>query len=96
MFTRSLDKASFLIMVPFFIFSFNTEINAQVKYVFHNKANFKLKIKYSIPRVTKKSVQIIKSNIIESNSTNNIKLSGVKIINNNDFKISDLTFLLLY
>ena len=86
MFTRSLDKASFSIMVPFFIFSFNTEINAQVKYVFHNKANLKLKIKYSIPRVTKKSVQIIKSNIIESNSTNNIKLSGVKIINNNDFK----------
>ena len=86
MFTRSLDKASFSIMVPFFIFSFNTEINAQVKYVFHNKVNLKLNRKYSIPRVAKKSVQILKSNIIKSNSTNNIKLSGVKIINNNDFK----------
>ena len=80
MFTRSLDKASFVIMVPFFIFSFNTEINAQVKYVFHNKANLKLNRKYSIPRVAKKSVQILKSNIIKSNSTNNIKLSCCNIL----------------
>jgi len=73
-------------MVPFFITSFSIEINAQVKYVFHNKANLKLNRKYSIPRVAKKSIQTIKSNVIKSNSTNNIKLSGVKIINNKDFK----------
>ena len=86
MFIKNLNKASFFIVVPFFIFSFNNEINAQVKYVFHNKANLKLNRKYSIPRIAKKSVQTLKSNIIKSNSTNNIKLSGVKIINNKDFK----------
>ena len=86
MFLKSLNKASFIFMVPFFITSFSIEINAQVKYVFHNKANLKLNRKYSIPRVAKKSIQTIKSNVIKSNSTNNIKLSGVKIINNKDFK----------
>ena len=86
MFLKSLNKASFIFMVPFFIISFSNEINAQVKYVFHNKANLKLDRKYSIPRVAKKSIQTIKSNVIRSNSTNNIKLSGVKIINNKDFK----------
>ena len=86
MFLKSLNKASFIFMVPFFIILFSNEINAQVKYVFHNKANLKLDRKYSIPRVAKKSIQAIKSNVIKSNSTNNIKLSGVKIINNKDFK----------
>ena len=86
MFFKSFNKASFIFMVPFFITSFSIEINAQVKYVFHNKANLKLNRKYSIPRVAKKSIQTIKSNVIKSNSTNNIKLSGVKIINNKDFK----------
>ena len=86
MFLKSLNKASFIFMVPFFIISFSNEINAHVKYVFHNKANLKLDRKYSIPRVAKKSIQTIKSNVIKSKSTNNIKLSGVKIINNKDFK----------
>jgi hypothetical protein len=86
MFIKNLKKASFIFMVPFFIISFNNEINAQVKYVFHNKANLKIIRKYSIPRVAKKSIQTIKSNVIKSHSTNNIKLSGVKIINNKDFK----------
>ena len=86
MFFKSFNKASFIFMVPFFITSFSIEINAQVKYVFHNKANLKLDRKYSIPSVAKKSIQAIKSNVIKSNSTNNIKLSGVKIINNKDFK----------
>ena len=82
MFLKSLNKASFIFMVPFFIISFSNEINAQVKYVFHNKANLKLNRKYSIPRVAKRSIQTIKSSVIKSNSTNNIKISGVKIINN--------------
>jgi len=86
MFTRSLNKASFIIMVPFFIFLFNAEINAQVKYVYHNKSNLKLNRKYTIPRIAKKSIQSISSNIIKSNSTSSLKLSGVKIIGNKDFK----------
>ena len=86
MFSKSLIKASFLVMVPFFIFSFNSEIKAQVKYVYHNKANLKLNRKNSIPIVNNKSVQIIKSNILNSNSTNSISLSSVKIITNRDFK----------
>jgi len=86
MFSESLIKASFIITVPFFIFFFNSEIKAQVKYVYHNKTNLKLNRKNSIPIVNKKSVQIIKSNILNSNSTNNISLSGVKIITNRDFK----------
>jgi hypothetical protein len=73
-------------MVPFFIFSFNTAINAQVKYVFHNKKSLKLNRKYTIPRIAKKNIQSIHSNIIKSNSTSSLKLSGVKIIGNKDFK----------
>ena len=86
MFFKSLNKASFIIMVPFFIFSFNTAINAQVKYVFHNKKSLKLNRKYTIPRIAKKNIQSIHSNIIKSNSTSSLKLSGVKIIGNKDFK----------
>ena len=86
MFIKSLNKASFIIMMPFFIFSFNTAINAQVKYVFHNKKSLKLNRKYTIPRIAKKNIQSINSNIIKSNSTSSLKLSGVKIIRNKDFK----------
>ena len=86
MFIKSLKKASFIIMVPFFIFSFNIEINAQVKYVYHNKANLKLNRNYSIPRIAKKSIQTIKPNIITSKSTSYINMSGVKIIDNKDFE----------
>ena len=86
MFIKSLKKASFIIMMPFFIFSFNIEINAQVKYVYHNKANLKLNRNYSIPRVAKKSIQTIKPNIIISKSTSYINMSGVKIIDNKDFE----------
>ncbi|MDA8669892.1 hypothetical protein N9L60_02950 [Flavobacteriales bacterium] len=42
--------------------------------------------KYTIPRIAKKSIQSISSNIIKSNSTSSLKLSGVKIIGNKDFK----------
>ena len=73
-------------MVPFFIFSFNTAINAQVKYVFHNKKSLKLNRKYTIPRIAKKNIQSINSNIIKSNSTSSLKMSGVKIIEKKDIK----------
>ena len=86
MFIKSLNKASFIIMVPFFIFSFNTAINAQVKYVFHNKKSLKLNRKYTIPRIAKKNIQSINSNIIKSNSTSSLKMSGVKIIEKKDIK----------
>ena len=86
MFLREFRKASLFIMVSFFVLPFNFKIYSQVNYVYHDKSNLKLNRKYTIPRLAKKSVQSIKSNIIKSNSTSSLKQSGVKIIGNKDFK----------
>ena len=86
MFLREFRKASLIIMVSFFALPFNFKIYSQVKYVYHNKANLKLNRKHSIPRVASKSLQIVKSNIVKSNSTKRIKLSAVEIITNTGYK----------